>query len=58
MSALDELFRNETIQQLEELRIKIDSLIKKIDYKDQNEVFNYLVDAKDKMGLAQLKLKS
>lgn len=47
------------IADIEKLRIELDSLIKKVKFHDTNgvEVFHLLVEAKDKMGMAQLKLQ-
>jgi len=48
---------NDIIKELEELRIKLDAIIKQVNYVEQNVAFNYLVEAKDMMGMAQLKLR-
>lgn len=44
------------IKDLEELRIKLDTIIKQVNYVEQNIAFNYLVEAKDMMGMAQRNL--
>jgi hypothetical protein len=46
----------EIIDELEELRIKLDSIIKRVDFGEQNSAFRHLADAKDLMGMAQLDL--
>lgn len=45
----------ELIDELEELRIKLDSIIKRVDY--DNPAFQRLVNAKDEMGHAQFDLQ-
>jgi len=53
---LRSIVKEQIIDELEELRIKLDSIIKRIDYVELNIEFNYLTEAKDMMGMAQLKL--
>ena len=45
------------VKDLENLRIELDSIIKRVDYVEENIAFNYLAEAKDMMGMARLKLE-
>jgi hypothetical protein len=44
----------ELIKELEEMRIKLDSMIKRVDY--ENPAFDILLNAKDMLGYAQFDL--